>query len=78
MAELLIPVFDGHNDMLYQMLRRQNYDASYFYRPEGAELCINAEKAQAGGFSGGFCIVCGFTGRVNCDLLLRHRLHLLR
>ena len=54
MAEPLIPVFDGHNDMLYQMLRRQNYDASYFYRPEGAELCINAEKAQAGGFSGGF------------------------
>ena len=46
--------FDGHNDMLFQMLRRHDRKGALFQNDEGTDLNINLHKACQGNFAGGF------------------------
>jgi membrane dipeptidase len=48
----LIPVFDGHNDFLLRLPKRQRS----FFEP-GNEGHIDLPRARAGGLAGGFCAV---------------------
>lgn len=54
MQQPATPIFDGHNDMLFQMLRRQDMQGDYFDNAKGEVLNVNFEKAMRGGFKGGF------------------------
>jgi membrane dipeptidase len=48
----LVPVFDGHNDLLLMLPRRQH---SFF--EHGEEGHIDLPRARAGGLAGGFCAI---------------------
>ena len=46
-------VFDGHNDTLYQLWRRDRFDARYFFDPQNS-FAISERTARQGHFAGGF------------------------
>jgi len=48
-----LSVFDGHNDTLYQLWRRNKADADYFFDSQNNHA-ISDFAAQQGGFDGGF------------------------
>ena len=48
-----VNIFDGHNDLAYQLWRRGDYEGAAFLNDDGEALSITAEKAAAGGLRAG-------------------------
>jgi membrane dipeptidase len=49
----VIPIFDGHNDVLLRLYRRGGTDAHRTFLEGGAEGHLDLPKAREGGFAGG-------------------------
>ncbi len=48
-----VKIFDGHNDLAYQLWRRGDHKGTAFLDDGETSLCITAHKAAAGGFRAG-------------------------
>lgn len=54
MSDILMPVFDGHNDTLLRLVGAERKGALISFFDGHDNLHIDAKKAKAGGFAGGF------------------------
>jgi len=52
-----LPVFDGHNDLLYQLWKAQDWKGTAFFNKDQDSLSVTLEKAKKGGFVGGLFAV---------------------
>ena len=71
-----VNIFDGHNDLAYQLWRRGDYKGAAFLNNDEAVLSITAHKATAGGLRAGlFALFVPQTGVMaeEADFFFLHR-----
>lgn len=56
-AETLVPIFDGHNDVLLRLWQMGDKSAETFFLNGGRHGHLDLPRAQAGGFAGGLFAV---------------------